>query len=76
MNSADRNQWNDSGSDGPEPDMPLHKEMTEAIKKCRERDVEQGFWEIRSYANRNHAMHSGILDRRICGEYDKVRYYF
>jgi len=56
--------------------MPMHKELTRAIRLCRERDVEQGFWEIRYYAARNDLMHCGILDHRICGEYDKVRYNF
>lgn len=56
--------------------MPLHKELAKAFKKCKERDVEQGFWEIRLYAKRNNLMHSGILDRRVCGQYEQVRYYF
>ena len=50
----------------------MHKELIRAMTKCQEHDFEQGFWEIRLYACRNGLMHSGILDKRLCGKYDDV----
>ena len=58
--------------DADAPKLTLHDELKRAIKDMGESDINQGFWEIRLYAKRNGVMHSGLLDRRLRGEYDEV----